>query len=123
MDRAELTVGEAAARVGLTAHTLRWYEQVGLIEPVGRDSGGRRCYNAADIDRLVFLTKLRTTGMPVRGMLRHVQLARAGAHTAADRRTMLEAHRQRVLDRVEELRRDLDAIDSKIKRYADGDIL
>jgi DNA-binding transcriptional MerR regulator len=118
----ELTVGEAAARVGLSVYTLRWYEQVGLIEPVGRDGAGRRRYNAVDIDRLVFLTKLRTTGMPVRDMLRYVQLVRVGGDSTGERRAMLEAHRQRVLDRIDDLRRDLDAIDYKIKLYADGKV-
>lgn len=44
MDEMTLAVSEAAERVGLTAYTLRWYEQEGLVAPVGRDSAGRRRY-------------------------------------------------------------------------------
>ena len=36
-----LTVGEAAAKVGLSVHTLRWYEQEGLVSPVGRDAAAK----------------------------------------------------------------------------------
>jgi len=113
-----LTVSEAAAQVGLTAHTLRWYEQVGLVTPVGRDSAGRRRYTEQDLNQLTFLTKLRSTGMPVREMLRFVQLVRSGPQTMGQRRAILEAHRDRVLARVADLQRDLDTINFKIDLYA-----
>jgi DNA-binding transcriptional MerR regulator len=116
---ATLTVSEAAARFGLSAHTLRWYEQVGLVDRPARDGAGRRRYSNADLARLEFLTRLRTTGMPVREMLRYVELARAGSQTAAERREVLLAHRQRVLARMASLQRDLDVINYKIDMYAD----
>jgi DNA-binding transcriptional MerR regulator len=112
-----LTVSEAAARFGLTAHTLRWYEQVGLVDPVQRDGVGRRRYAEADLNRLAFLTRLRTTGMPVREMLRYVQLVRSGAETTAQRRALLEAHRRQVLARIADLQADLDVINHKIDTY------
>jgi DNA-binding transcriptional MerR regulator len=112
-----LSVAEAAARVGLSPHTLRWYEQVGLVEPIARDGGGRRRYGPGDLARLEFLTRLRGTGMPVRDMLRYVELVRCGPHTAAERRRMLLAHRERVAARMAALQRDLDVIDWKIDNY------
>jgi DNA-binding transcriptional MerR regulator len=75
---ATYSVGEAAARVGLSTYTLRWYEQEGLVSPVERDSAGRRRYTDQDLDWLVLLTKLRRTGMPVRDMRRYAELARLG---------------------------------------------
>ena len=111
----QLSVAEAATRVGLTAHTLRWYEQVGLLDPISRDGAGRRRYRDSDVARLVFLNRLRSTGMPVKDMLRYVQLVREGPATADARRDLLHAHRERVLNRMADLRRDLDAIDFKIK--------
>jgi len=112
-----LSVSEAAAEVGLTAHTLRWYEQQGLVDPVLRDSAGRRRYTKQDIDWLLLLTKLRRTGMPVRDMLRYVELAREGEHTIADRLRIFEQHRDRVLARIADLRRDLELINHKISVY------
>jgi DNA-binding transcriptional MerR regulator len=110
-----VSVGEAAAQVGLTTHTLRWYEQEGLVDPVGRDTAGRRRYTEADLDRLVFLTRLRRTGMPVRDMRRMTELSRAGAHTIPERVRLFERHRERVLARIAELQRDLAAIECKIE--------
>ena len=115
--QATLSVGEAAARVGLTSHTLRWYEQEGLVAPVGRDSAGRRRYTERDIGWLVLLTKLRRTGMPVRDMLRYAELARQGAHTVGERVWLFEEHRDRVRARIAQLEQDLSAINDKIDHY------
>lgn len=112
-----LTVSEAAARVGLTPYTLRWYEQAGLVAPVGRDSAGRRRYTREDIDWLVLLTRLRRTGMPVRDMRRYAELARQGDSTLGARRALFEQHRDRVLARIAELSEDLKVLDYKIEMY------
>ncbi|MGV9979871.1 MerR family transcriptional regulator [Micromonospora wenchangensis] len=112
-----LSVGEAAARVGLTTYTLRWYEQEGLVAPVGRDSAGRRRYTEADLNWLVLLTRLRRTGMPVRDMRRYAELARQGDRTRAARRALFEAHRVRVLARMAELEEDLEVLNYKIETY------
>jgi DNA-binding transcriptional MerR regulator len=115
-----LSVSDAAAQVGLTTHTLRWYEQEGLVEPVGRDGAGRRRYGKSDLDRLAMLNKLRATGMPVREMRRFAQLLRAGDVSIPGRLALLEEHRTRVLARIAELRRDLDVVDHKIDFYRNG---
>jgi DNA-binding transcriptional MerR regulator len=112
------SVGEVAARVGLTVHTLRWYEQEGLVEPVGRDSAGRRRYTKEDVDWLVLLTKLRRTGMPVRDMRRYAELARSGDHTLGERLRLFEEHRDRVLARISDLQQDLEMINYKIEAYS-----
>src|SRR5436305_6492133 len=119
MDQAVLglTVGETAEKVGLSVHTLRWYEQEGLVAPVGRDTAGRRRYSPDDLDWLQLLTRLRATGMPVREMRRYAELVRSGPGTNADRLRLFEEHRQRVLERIAELQRDLDAINRKIEYY------
>ncbi|ATO17286.1 MerR family transcriptional regulator [Micromonospora sp. WMMA2032] len=112
-----LSVGEAAERVGLTTYTLRWYEQEGLVAPVGRDSAGRRRYTEGDVSWLFLLTRLRRTGMPVRDMRRYAELARQGDRTLGARRALFEAHRARVLARMAELTEDLTVLDHKIDAY------
>jgi DNA-binding transcriptional MerR regulator len=113
-----LSVSEAAVQVGLTAHTLRWYEQEGLVDPVARDSAGRRRYTQHDLDWLGMLTCLRRTGMPVRDMRRYAELARQGDVTVAARRALFERHRARVLAQMVELEGDLKRLDYKIDLYA-----
>jgi DNA-binding transcriptional MerR regulator len=117
VDEMTWTVSEAAEQVGLTAYTLRWYEQEGLVAPVGRDSAGRRRYTQQDVDWLLLLTRLRRTGMPVRDMRRYADLARQGDHTIGARRALFKAHRDRVLARMAELEEDLKVLNYKIEVY------
>jgi DNA-binding transcriptional MerR regulator len=112
-----LSVSEAAVQVGLTAHTLRWYEQEGLVDRVARDSAGRRRYTEADLNWLNMLTCLRRTGMPIADMRRYAELARQGDATIAARRALFERHRARVLTRMAELEEDLKRLDRKIDIY------
>ncbi|MFC4122697.1 MerR family transcriptional regulator [Nonomuraea zeae] len=112
-----MTIQEAAQRSGLSAHTLRYYERIGLIHSVGRDGNGHRDYVEGDLQWLEFLTRLRTTGMPIADMCRYAELRRMGAHTADERRVMLELHRERVRSRIDELTQDLKVLDYKIDTY------
>ena len=112
-----LTVGQVAALTGLSADTLRWYERVGLLKGVARDPSGRRQYSQTDLRRLALLMRLRATGMPVSEMLRYAELAKGGASTEPQRRLLLEAHRDRVLNHIAGLHRDLDVINRKIAGY------
>jgi DNA-binding transcriptional MerR regulator len=113
-----ITIQEAADRTGLTAHTLRYYERIGLIHEVRRGTDGRRRYSQDDLTWVGFLTKLRTTGMPIRDMCRYAELLRQGDHTVEARKEMLEAHRVRVAARIAELQQDLKVLDYKIDNYA-----
>ncbi|MBO1418281.1 MerR family transcriptional regulator [Streptomyces sp. FH025] len=112
------TIGEVAAASGLTAHTLRWYERIGLLDPVDRAAGGQRRYCDADLHRLAFLGRLRLTGMSVADMLRYVDMARRGEQTYGERRQLLEAQREEVRQRIADLRATLSVLDYKIDLYA-----
>jgi DNA-binding transcriptional MerR regulator len=112
-----LTIKEASAFTGLTVHTLRYYERVGLLEPVERNSGGHRRYSRVDLERLGFLACLRATGMPVRHLKAYAALTREGHASVAARKALLEAHRNELQARIAELERSLQVIDNKITRF------
>jgi DNA-binding transcriptional MerR regulator len=54
-----LRIQEVAATLGLTARTIRYYEELGLVEPAGRSGGDYRQYDADDVERLRFIKGLR----------------------------------------------------------------
>ena len=110
-------IAQAAERSGLSIDTLRYYERIGLVEPPARDSGGRRSYSEEDLNWLEFLTKLCTTGMPIRMMREYAQLRMPGPGTAARRRQILVDHRKDVLDRIAELQGCLESLNYKIGIY------
>lgn len=115
-----LTIADAARVSGLSAHALRYYERAGLLDPVDRNEGGHRRYREEDLDLIRFLSKLRTTGMPIREVRRYTELMRQGESTNEERLALLEAHRETVLERLEETARNLDQIEWKINFYREG---
>ena len=110
------TIGEAAEKCGLSQHTLRWYERIGLLDPVDRGGDGRRRFSDGDLDWLSLLTKLRATGMPVREMLRYAELVRSGAGHQ-ERVELLRRHREQVRRDLAAQRECLKLLDSKITYY------
>ena len=116
--QAGLPIAEAVELTGLTADTLRYYERDGLmLRPVARGSSGHRQYNEHDISWIQLITKLRSTGMPIRDVRRYADLVRAGNGNEAERLELLRAHRQVVLARLAEVQDHLGAIDYKIGLY------
>ncbi|MET7933896.1 MerR family transcriptional regulator [Streptomyces sp. NPDC005322] len=114
------TISEVAEHTGLTAHTLRWYERIGLMPHVDRTHTGQRRFTNRDLDWLALVGKLRLTGMPVADMVRYAELVREGEHTFREREELLTTHRENVRERIAELRSTLEVLDFKIDTYADA---
>ena len=112
------SIAEAASEAGVSIDAVRYYERAGLmLVPVERAESGHRRYRERDVGWLVFLTKVRKTGMPIRRMREYAQLVRAGRGNEDQRLELLEQHRDAVLAQMEETRRNLDEIDRKIESY------
>ncbi|MGM9381665.1 MerR family transcriptional regulator [Streptomyces antibioticus] len=114
------TISEVVAFTGLTAHTLRWYERIGLMSHIDRSHTGQRRYSNRDLDWLDLVGKLRLTGMPVADMVRYAELVREGDGTYAERHALLEATRRDVRARIAELQDTLAVLDRKIMFYSDA---
>ncbi|MGW7353077.1 MerR family transcriptional regulator [Streptomyces sp. NPDC054784] len=114
------TISEVAACTGLSAHTLRWYERIGLMPHVDRSHTGQRRFTDRDLDWLQLVNRLRSTGMPVADMVRYAELVRAGEHTCGERLELFEATRRDVLRRIEELQETLTVLNYKIDIYANA---
>jgi DNA-binding transcriptional MerR regulator len=117
---ARLSIAEVAERTGLTTHALRYYESTGLmLHEVERAPSSHRRYSEADVTWVVFLTRLRSTGMPISRIKEYVELARHGDATSADRLELLLRHRISVVAQLEEVKHSLAAIDYKISVYTE----
>lgn len=113
-----VSIATVAEATGVSAHTLRYYEREGLmLAPIDRASSSHRRYTEADIAWVRFLTRLRTTGMPIAGIRRYTELVRVGESTVPQRRELLVEHRERVRAQLEEITASLRAIDHKIDIY------
>ncbi|MFH9858050.1 MerR family transcriptional regulator [Streptomyces sp. NPDC017202] len=114
------TISEVVAFTGLTAHTLRWYERIGLMPHIDRSHTGQRRYSNRDLNWLDLVGKLRLTGMPVADMVRYAELVREGDHTFTERFELLQATRRDVRARIAELQDTLAVLDRKITFYSDA---
>ena len=113
-----LSIAEAAEQTGLTAHTLRYYERDGLmLATVDRSPSGHRRYSDRDLTWIEMITRLRSTGMPMRDVRRYAALVRDGDGNEAERLDLLKAHRDRVERQLAEVSGHLRAIDHKIGLY------
>jgi DNA-binding transcriptional MerR regulator len=58
-DDGRLRIGEVAEQAGVSTRTVRYYEQLGLLEGVSRTAGGTRCYTKHDVEVLVRIRELQ----------------------------------------------------------------
>lgn len=115
-DRMSHTPSEAAARSGFSLDTLRYYERIGLLDDIARDSAGRRSYSDDDLAWLEILRCLRDTGMPIQQMRRYAELTlRDGS--IDERLEILRDHDRSVGAQMAELRRWRTHLRDKIAYY------
>jgi MerR family copper efflux transcriptional regulator len=112
-DSGHVQIGDVAERTGLSLRTIRWYEEVGLVPPSARTSGGFRLYTDADIERLELVKRMKPldfTLEEMRDLLATVdQLddVSTPAEERASLRERLVMYRELADQRVEALRTQL----------------
>ncbi len=112
------SIAEAAERLGLTTDTLRYYERDGLlVETPGRAPSGHRRYTDNDLGWITMITRLRSTGMPIRTVRAYADLCRQGDGNELARLDLLYQHRDRVLAQLAQVTDHLGAINRKIGIY------
>ena len=103
MQGAGYSIQIMAAQCGMTAHTLRYYERVGLIQPVWRGQNGHRRYSNQDGEWLKFLKSMRATHMSIQEMKRYAALRGGGDSRVDEQCKILENHRASLDARIAEL--------------------
>ncbi len=99
-------IGELASRVGLTERTIRYYEELGLLESVKRLDGGVRVYTDDDVRRLRYIRKLKTLGLSLQEMLeleKMYQDHRSNRTVLPRLMELLDAHLETLNERMNEL--------------------
>ena len=109
-------IGELASRVGLTERTIRYYEELGLLESVKRLEGGVRVYTDDDVRRLRYIQKLKTLGLSLQEMLELENMYRrhrSNSTVLPRLMELLDAHLATIHDKVGELQ----ALQDEIRSY------
>ncbi len=112
-----LSIGELSDRTGMTPDALRYYERVGLMTDVPRQSNGHRVYGDHHARWVGMLQRLRAVGMPIARMAEYVALARDGAGTLQARVELLEGHRAELRRQMAELETFFEILERKIQLH------
>jgi DNA-binding transcriptional MerR regulator len=112
-----LTVRELGEATQCSAHTIRYYDNEGLIPLVGRNDAGHRRFQPEHASWIRLLKRLRASGMSIDRMRAYARLAASGDETVDDRKAILKDHRDDIRNRIEELQRCLVIVDAKIDLY------
>lgn len=112
-----MKIGEVSDKCGLSVDTLRYYERVGLLPPVGRNDSGIREFTDLDIRRVEFIKCMRSAGLPVEVLTEYMHLALQGDGTIEERKAILVDQRDQLTEKVSTLKKTLAILNYKIKVY------
>ena len=113
-----LSIREVCAKSGLSARTVRYYEELGLLPGVRRRSGGRRIYGADELDRLHFITRLKVLGLSLEE-IRELNAVHAIAGSTRAMLARLEELLARHLADLDARIGELDSLRDQIRKYRD----
>ena len=111
-----MTITDLAQATGVSKHTLRYYERMGLVPLVERDpSSGHRRYAAGHTQWIAFLRSLRACGMPIRDIRVYAKLVAKGDSTWPARQAMLATHHARVVAAIATLQKHRAVLNKKLR--------
>jgi DNA-binding transcriptional MerR regulator len=111
-----LSIGELSKRAGVKIPTIRYYEQMGLIQAPERSEGNQRRYTKGDLERLSFIRHGRDLGLPIEAIKELISLAGHPERPCADADRIAAEHLAAVREKIARLKR----LEAELERMADG---
>lgn len=113
-----MNVSKFAKRVGMSAHTIRYYDKIGLIRNVQRQANGHRAFSEQDVKWVAFVQRLKSTGMSLEAILAYAELREKGHETLLARKEMLVAHSKTLINAISIQQQHLEKLNEKIGLYS-----
>lgn len=114
------TIGQAAYKLGLTTHTLRFYDKEGLLPFVGKNKSGMRVFSDQDLEGLVIINCLKETGLSLKEIKKYIDWCQAGNSTLSARLNLFIQQKQRLEEQMCRLQKHMEKIDYKIAYYKEA---
>lgn len=111
------TIKQVSGKTNLTEHTIRYYDREGLLPFITRSASGIRQFSEDDLEWLQLICCLRTSGMPLQEIKELMMICLRGADAVEERKNLLLAHRERILEQMNTLEKSLETIHYKIDHY------
>lgn len=115
----EYTISDIAKLMGVSTHTLRYYDKEGLFPNVKRVNG-IRIFEDKDFEWLRVLNCLRNINMPIKKMKEYVELCQQGDASLKDRLKMIEEQEESINAQIKTLEYYKQEIDFKKKYYEEA---
>lgn len=114
------SIGQVAKKLGLTTHTIRYYDKEGLLPFVRKGSSGARVFLDEDVDWLLIVECLKGTGMPLKEIKKYIQLCQQGDQTLQTRLEMFKKQKIKIEEQMATLNHYMEKINFKIAYYDDA---
>lgn len=111
-----LSIGDLARRTGVKISTIRYYEQMGLVEAPDRSEGNQRRYTTAELERLAFIKHARDLGLPIADIRELIGLSAHPTKPCIDVDRVARDHLAGVQERIAKLKR----LESELERIVAG---
>ena len=117
-----MKISEFEKKTGLSRDTLRYYEKIGLLNNIQRNSSGHRRYSNKDLKWISFVKRLKDTGMTLSEIQRYANLRELGPSTRELYQSLLELHQDNLKAHLELQQQHLLQLEAKIKLYKQGKV-
>ena len=114
-----MTITEVSKKYGMTADTLRYYERIGLIPQVNRNSSGIRDFTEENCNWVQFIKCMRGAGLSIEVLIEYVRMFQEGNSTIKARKELLIEQRNQLAAKINEMQETLKRLDKKIDGYED----
>lgn len=115
----ELEISEVSKLTKLKPHTLRYYESIGLIKDIKRNTAGNRVYSEDDLRWLQIINRLRETGMNINSMKEYARLRHIGDSTISERKIIMQEHLESINKEINRLIEARNFVEKKVEIYTE----
>ena len=110
-------IKEAAEKLNVSIHTLRYYDKEGLTPFIKKDENGVRKYTEEDLEWIRLLISLRDIDMPISNIREYINLFLQGDKTIEQRRELMIRYRDYVRKKVQGIMSNLELASKKLCQY------
>ena len=114
-----MTIAEVSKKYDLTPDTLRYYERIGLLSGVPRNSNGIRNYDEVSCKRIEFIKCMRNAGVEIEILIEYMSLFEKGKSIVEPRKKLLEEQREKLQAKQKNITETLERLDYKIQLYTE----
>lgn len=112
------TISQVAEKTGISAYTLRYYDNEGLLPFLGKDKNGSRIFKDSDLEWLGLLVCMKETGMSIKDLRNFITLCTKGDESLNERLEIIKAHKEKMNIQMTKLQQHMEKIDYKLWYYS-----